>query len=214
VIKPDPGDRALSGVLNRVRRRRGDVSEEAFARAVKDAVAEIQDALNEQGFPWGKVLIFGRLTVLTLTGVGLAVEASAAVGLAGAAAITATPAAFGPGGMVGGMVTLAVLTGTSAALTGAGLGLGLTPGSKQLDALRFQAAEGIAKSSSSELRTTVAGMLAVVAVQRRLGFESTASIVEVVLLKTLAVINEEHSLHASIAPGTRGTEEWKTKADV
>ena len=87
-------------------------------------------------------------------------------------------------------------------------------GAKRFEALRLQAAEGIAKSSLSELRTTVAGMLAVVAVQTKVGFASAASIVEQVLLKTLAVVSEEHNLHAYIAPGTRSTEEWKSKADV
>lgn len=187
-IKPDHRHRALSGVLNRVRRWRGDLTDEDFATPAKDAVAEVQDVLDERGFPWGKILIFGGLAVLALTGVGLAVAATAAAGLAGAAAITTTLVAFGPGGMVGGMVTLAILTGTSAALAGAGVSLEVALGGKRFEALRLQAAEGIAKSSLSELRTTVAGML--------------------------AVVSEEHNLHAYIAPGTRSTEEWKSKADV
>jgi hypothetical protein len=112
------------------------------------------------------------------------------------------------------VVTLAVLTGTSAALAGAGVSLELAPDSKQAEPLLVQAVQSLAWSPLDELRTTVAGMLAVVGVQSRLGFISAAPIVEDVLLRTLALVNEEHGLHEYIAPGRPGTREWKAKADV
>lgn len=206
--------RALWALLNRVRRRQGDLTDERFATGVKESVAAAEGVLNERGFPWGKILIFGGLAVLALTGVGLAAAATAATGLAGAAAITATMAAFGPGGMVGGMATLAALTGVGTALTGAGLSQELAPGSEPFEALRFWAAHRLAMGSSAELRTTVAGMLAVIGVQKGLGFHPSTSVVEDVLLKIQADVSKEQRLYEYVAPNRPGTAEWKTKTDI
>jgi hypothetical protein len=59
------------------------------------------------------------VVLLAATGVGLA--AAAPAGLAGAAIVTSTLGGFGPGGMVGGLITLGILTGTGASLTSLGV---------------------------------------------------------------------------------------------
>lgn len=101
---------ACRGVLSRA---------DEIARAILDSIETGRSVVKPQsgGSGW---LVWLGLGVLAATGVGLL--AAIPAGLAGAAAITATLAAFGPGGMVGGMVTLAALTGASSAFITGGSG--------------------------------------------------------------------------------------------
>jgi pimeloyl-ACP methyl ester carboxylesterase len=84
---------------------------ETVARAIRDVQRCVA---GRGGVPWGKVLTAAAGVALLAAGpVGLAVAAPA--GVFGAAAITSSLAAFGPGGMVGGLAMLGGLAGTGAA---------------------------------------------------------------------------------------------------
>ena len=80
------------------------------------AIEDVQKSLDRRGgVPWGRVLTAAAgLTLLAAGPVGLIAAAPATA--AGAAAITGGLAAFGPGGMVGGLAMLGGLTGTGAAI--------------------------------------------------------------------------------------------------
>ncbi|MDS1116639.1 alpha/beta fold hydrolase [Gordonia westfalica] len=86
---------------------------------VKDAVNEVTDCLN------GDKGLFGTKTRIMMAAAGVALLAAGPIGLAvagsatavGAAAITSSLAAFGPGGMVGGLAMLGGLASTGAVVT-------------------------------------------------------------------------------------------------
>jgi hypothetical protein len=203
---------ALLNTLNRVRSRYGEVSVTEFAEAVRDGVRAAENAVKESGFPWGTVLITGGLLLLSLTGVGLAVAAPA--GLAGAAVITGTLAAFGPGGMIGGLITIATLTGVGAAATGIGVAVGTAEDPEVVERSRRLAVEELSTMPIAALRCAVAGVLAVVDAQRRLRFESTGYLVEEVLSSALDIVRAEYALHEAVAPDRTGTNEWGRKVQL
>ncbi|MBK9739991.1 MAG: hypothetical protein IPO93_10830 [Actinobacteria bacterium] len=203
---------ALAALLDAVSIPGGAHSGAAFADHIAAAVKEARDALSETGFPWGRVLIGAGIGMLALTGVGLVIAAPA--GLAGAAAIASTLATFGPGGMVGGIATLTALTGVATAVTVAGTALELVPGDPGYEAVREAMASQLADLPSPQLRTSVAGMIAVLSAQRRLDRPVHASAVEELLLKTQAIVIHETSLHEAIAPGRSLTRDWHAKARI
>jgi len=203
---------ALLNTLKRVRARHGEVSAQEFADAVRDGVKAGENAVKESGFPWGTVLITGGLLLLSLTGVGLAVAAPA--GLAGAAVITGTLSAFGPGGLIGGLITIATLTGVGAAATGIGVAVGAAEDPEVVERARRLAVEELSTMPIPALRNAVAGVLAVVDAQRRLGFESTGNLVEEMLTSALDTVRAEHALHEAVAPDRAGTREWRNKVQL
>jgi hypothetical protein len=203
---------ALLNTLKRVRARHGEVSVREFADAVRDGVKAGENAVKESGFPWGTVLITGGLLLLSLTGVGLAVAAPA--GLAGAAVITGTLSAFGPGGLIGGLITIATLTGVGAAATGIGVAVGAAEDPEVVERARRLAVEELSTMPIAALRNAVAGVLAVVDAQRRLGFESTGNLVEEMLTSALDTVRAEHALHEAVAPDRAGTREWRNKVQL
>ena len=80
-----------------------------------EAFEEARKALKSSG--WGWLLWAAAGLALIIAGpVGLVLAAPA--GVSGAAAIVGAPGAFGPGGMVGGLVTAGALAGAGAGLTG------------------------------------------------------------------------------------------------
>jgi hypothetical protein len=200
---------ALLNTLNRVRGEHGEVSVTEFAAAVRDGVKAGQNAIKESGFPWGTVLITGGLILLSLTGVGLAVAAPA-----GAAVITGTLAAFGPGGLIGGLITIATLTGVGAAATGIGVVVGTADDPEVVERARRLAVEELSTMPIAALRNAVAGVLAVVDAQRRLRFESTGDLVEGMLNSALAIVRAEYGLHEAVAPNRTGTNEWSKKVQL
>jgi hypothetical protein len=183
-----------------------------FADHISAAVKEAREALSESGFPWGRVLIGAGIGLLALTGVGLAIAAPA--GLAGAAAIASTLATFGPGGMVGGIATLTALTGVATAVTVAGTAWELRPGDPGYESVREAMASQLADLPSAQLRTSVAGMIAVLSAQRRLDRHVDASGVEDLLLKTQAIVIHEYALHVSVAPDRPITKDWHGKRRI
>ena len=205
-------EQALGALLRRVQRASAGPSGPQFAEQVALAVKDAKQALAESGFPWGPVLITTGIGLLALTGVGLLVAAPA--GLAGAAAIASTMATFGPGGMVGGIATLAALTGAATAITGVGVAVELAPGDPGYEQVREAMASQLADLPAAQLRTSAAGMLAVLSAQRRLGMASDARGVEDLLLRTQAIVLHERALHADIAPGRPGTKGWDAKTRI
>jgi hypothetical protein len=203
---------AMLNTLNRVRGGQGRVTVAEFAEAVRDGVKAGESAVKESGFPWGTVLITGGLLLLSLTGVGLAVAAPA--GLAGAAVITGTLAAFGPGGLVGGLITIATLTGVGAAATGIGVAVGAAENPEVVERSRRLAVEELSTMPLAALRNAVAGVLAVVDAQRRLGFASTGPLVEEMLNSALDIVRAEHKVHQAVAPDRAGTSEWRKKVQL
>jgi hypothetical protein len=204
--------RTLFTTLNLVREGHGRVSDTDFAEAVREGVKAGQNAVKESGFPWGTVLIGGGLLLLSLTGVGVAVAAPA--GLAGAGVITGTLAAFGPGGIIGGLITIATLTGVGAAATGIGVGVGTAEDPVAVEQARRLVVEELAKMPISALRNAVAGALAVVDAQRRLRFKSTGDLVEDMLNAALDIVRAECGLHEAVAPDRTGTRQWSKKVEL
>lgn len=86
-----------------------------MGRKVRDAVTDVQKVLTENGgFPAGRLAIAAAGLALIAAGpIGIAAMGTAA----GAAAITSGLAAFGPGGMVGGLALLSGLASTGAMVT-------------------------------------------------------------------------------------------------
>lgn len=202
---------ALTEVLNRIRRRQGDLTDRQYAKAIADAVAQAKDDMGVSG--GGRELLLGLLLgggvlVLALTGVGLL--AAAPAGLAGAAAITATLAAFGPGGMVGGMVTLAAATGAGTALLGAGAG-SLASESTAKERWTFTVAGALMQMNASQLKGVIVGMLAVVGAQKATNFDSSREHVERVLVSAHSMVAAELAEHELVAPDRPGTKQWREK---
>ena len=83
--------------------------------------------------------------------------------------ITSTLAAFGPGGMVGGMATLAALASTGSALAAAGAALGAAGISRQAPDLLTRALDdAIASQDPDALRSLLVSLLTLVDAQERL----------------------------------------------
>ena len=211
-IDPAHAQLALAELLQRVRRSTAVHSGTTVASEVAASVKEARAVLSESGFPWGPVLITAGIGLLAATGVGLVVAAPA--GLVGAAAIASTLATFGPGGMVGGIATLTALTGAATAITGLGVVVELTPGDPMYEQVREAIAAQLAEQPAPQLRTSVAGMIAVLSAQRRLDLPSEATGVEDLLLKALAIVQHEGALHAEVAPGRPVTKDWQVKGRV
>jgi predicted alpha/beta hydrolase family esterase len=200
---------ALEFLLTRIRQDSSTMSGRHFADAIATSVKESRSALEDDAFPWTPVLVGTGILVLAATGIGLVIAAPA--GLAGAALVTTTLATFGPGGMAGGVATLAVLTGTSMALTTAGIAREVQAGDQFAD-LQLSIAQELAGLPRPALRTALAGLLAVVGTRRRLALPSNAAEVEQTLLLVQATVLHEVSVHEAVSPGSRATKEWQRKA--
>jgi hypothetical protein len=116
--------------------------------------------------------------------------------------------------MIGGLITIATLTGVGAAATGIGVGVGSAEDPVVVEQGRRLAVEELAKMPISALRNAVAGVLAVVDAQRRLRFESTGDLVEDMLNAALDIIRAECGLHEAVAPARSGTREWRKKVEL
>lgn len=91
-----------------------------FGSDVLDASKKAQKVVGDgQNLPWVKVgvLAVGMTALVVGTG-GLAL--AVAPGVAGAAAVTSALASFGPGGMIGGLITAGTLVGGGGLLVGSG----------------------------------------------------------------------------------------------
>lgn len=207
---------ALVLTLNVVRDHRGNLADQTYAEQVRRSVEWSQGRLADNKFPWGTVLIAGGLVVLAATGIGLV--AAAPAGLAGAAVVTSTLAAFGPGGMVGGLVTLGALTGSAGALGALGVSAEIDAGgteSVRAAAAAARTAADLAPLTPESLTVTLTGMLAVIHAQTNLdGFRNTEPFVRAVITGALDSVRAEHVLHEQIAPGSEGTKRWARKVTL
>ena len=199
---------ALERLLGYSRERSGP---EPSDREVIEAVLGSVDALRREftersGGNAGWIALLG-LGLLAATGVGMIAAIPAGAGLAGAALITSTLAAFGPGGMVGGMVTLAALTGTGGALLGGGLAAPAGATTGPWGQMLVSAAEGIARQPQTSLRATLAGILAVVEAQRRLEVTIAYSAVLALLNRVHDLLAVESAVQERIAPGRAATKD-------
>jgi hypothetical protein len=205
--------KALELTLDRVRRPGGNLADRTFAEQVSESLRWAQKWMSDGKVPWGAVLIGSGLVVLAATGVGLAFVAPA--GLAGAAVVTSTLAAFGPGGMVGGLLTLGTLTGTAASLTTLGLSTELDQdGSTETGQTAASAGADLAAAPPQALTVSLASMLAVAHAQAHLSLESTMSTVRTVVENALDSAVAEHTLHSELAPDKDGTKSWLRKVEL
>lgn len=140
---------------------------------------------------------------------------AAPAGLAGAAAITSTLAAFGPGGMVGGVAALSALTGTAGVLTTIGITEELTAD----EAGRAGAAarlghDVLATLEPEALTSALVGMLAIAHAQSTLGFETTEPVAREAIAAALGDVSAEHHLHRKIAPKAKGTRRYGERVEL
>ncbi|SFP89589.1 hypothetical protein SAMN05660464_0037 [Geodermatophilus dictyosporus] len=201
---------ALESTMNLIRNRRGNLADKAFAQQVADSLKWAESRMAGGGFPWGTVLIATGVVLLAATGVGLA--AAAPAGLAGAAIVTSTLAGFGPGGMVGGLITFGILTGTGASLASLGVADTLQDGEgAQAQRLAGQSASELAAAAPDSLTVMLTGMLAIVHAQLQLSFDSSEGLVRTTLMNALDIARGEWNVHEQVAPGSRVAKDWAAK---
>lgn len=197
---------ALEKLLRLIRRTDRKVSEREFMARLIAAVETNERSLRGRGSGAGWWLLFGA-AILAATGVGLV--AAAPVGLAGAAALSATLASFGPGGMVGGMVTIAALTGTGGAFVGAAAG---STGKVSADMTDGQTIETLARTlkdlSVGQLRHLLVASLAVCDSAEALGRAGRRQNLIAVLESAQGHAAEELELHDQLAPRGKSRKEW------
>lgn len=201
-------DLALRRVLETIRQR-SSLSSDEFVETLCGALDEISREFRQGAGAWPALVGLG-VAVLALTGVGLVVAAPA--GLAGAAAISATLAAFGPGGMVGGMLTIVAMTGAGTAFLG--VGVGVSAGNRSESLAIDSISKALVRMSRQELRAGLIGALATSVAGERLGHISSAQHLEMVLELALAEATSEHALHERICPKGASTKEWESKVEL
>jgi len=207
--------RALERLLGSARLAKGDEpSDSEVAQAVLQAVKEGHEVVKpESSGGGGGWLVLLGVGLLAATGIGLV--AAVPAGLAGAAALTSTLAAFGPGGMVGGMVTLAALTGASTAFVGGGVAApGHKDGRVDRSSTIVTAAEALAAEPLDALRSTLGALLTVTEAQRRLKLTVSYSDVLALLNRTNDLVVAERSLHQRLVPDRPSTKVWGEKQKV
>lgn len=167
--KPELRRKALLGTLNLIRRPGSDVTDLDIVDSLYEALKEAEEYLGEHD-SWLPMALAGvGVVALAATGVGLL--AAVPAGLAGAALVTSTLAAFGPGGMVGGMATLAALTGAGTAITATGVTLGVAGDARhQVNLLSFAIDEALGSGNPASLRALLISLLTMVGAQERLGW--------------------------------------------
>lgn len=205
---------ALISTLSLIREDASQATDRVIAEAVLDARSEISSYLAA-GRSWlPAALVAGAVVMLAATGIGVA--AAAPVGVAGAALITSTLAAFGPGGMIGGMATLVALAGaSSAALTAAGTSLRNGDDSRGApDLLTTALDEALASGDVETLRSLLGSVLTLVAAQEKLGYASQRSPVIRACQKVRGQLSTRLRLHESIAPKSRVTKATKEMLEI
>ena len=167
--KPELRRKALLGTLNLIRRPGSGVTDLDIVDSLYDALKEAEECLGEHD-SWLPIALAGvGVVALAATGVGL--WAAVPAGLAGAALVTSTLAAFGPGGMVGGMATLAALTGAGTAITATGVTLGVASDvHHRVNLLSIAIDEALGSGNPASLRALLISLLTMVGGQERLGW--------------------------------------------
>lgn len=210
-VSKEARQEALQATLNIIRRSRGNISDGAYASQVGKSIEWTKDQVVGSRFPLAPVLIGSGVLLLAATGVGLAMAAP--VGLAGAAVVTSTLAGFGPGGMIGGLITLGVLTGTTASVATVGVKEAFESDATSEAEAAARSAEDLVAASADSLTATLTGMLAVVHAQLGMGFDSSEPLVRMTLLNALDIARAEHLVHAQVAPDGRTMKDWALKVE-
>lgn len=190
---------ALVSTLNLIRANRSEPTDVDIVDAIFSTRTAISDLLAP-GRAWvPAALLTAGVVTLAATGVGLAVAAPA--GLAGAALITSTLAAFGPGGMVGGLAALAALAGAGSAMaaTGATLGAAGVP-RRTTDLLATALDSAIASLDPETLRSLLVSLLTLVAAQERLRFPTQRDQILLACTNAGARLSLRVAAHDSIDP--------------
>lgn len=203
--------KALVGLFGRIRVGRRKISDKEFADQIHASVWWAIGRLKEpDGFPWGKVMFATGAVLLAATGVGIL--AAAPAGLFGAAVTTSTLAAFGPGGMVGGLISLGALTGTGAGLVGAGLATELRGSDSERDAMTVAAYSGAALAAQpfDTFKSTICAMIATVHAQAHLTQPTTELVVNLALRSALDCVRAEYQMYKDVDAPTAG--EWAKKS--
>lgn len=199
--KPDTEQRrlALVSTLSLIREHSSGPTDVDIVDAVFAKRAEISDLLFP-GRSWAPAaLLTAGVVTLAATGVGLAFAVPA--GLVGAAVMTSTLAAFGPGGMVGGMAALAALAGAGSAMAAAGAALGAAGATRTMpDLLTNALDEAIDSTDAESLRNLLASLLTLVAAQERLEFPSQRDQMLFAFINAQARVAEQIAAHESIDP--------------
>lgn len=199
---------ALIATLSLIRGLRAEPTEIDIVDAIFSTRPAIRDFLSP-GRPWvpQALLTVGALT-LAATGVGIAVVAPA--GLAGAALITSTLAAFGPGGMIGGMATLAALAGAGSAMAAVGAALGVTGVTRATtDLLTNALDEATATQDPETLRSLLIALLTLVATQERLEFPTQRAHMYLACASALGRLHRQVEAHESIDSKSKATKAVK-----
>lgn len=212
--KPDTDERrrALMSTLSLVRANTTEPTDVDIVDVIFAARKSVDDFLAP-ALSWVPIaLVAGGVITLAATGVGIA--AAVPAGLAGAAVITSTLAAFGPGGMMGGLATLAALAGAGAGMAGIGAGaaIGANGVVKSAPDLFSQALdEAIAASGIDPLRSLLASVLTLVAVQERLEFPSQRDQMLLACENAKAQLETRASAHELIDPKSSGAKSVREK---
>lgn len=212
--KPDTDERrrALISTLSLVRANKSEPTDVDIVDAIFTARKSV-DGYLAPGLSWVPIaLVAGGVITLAATGVGLAAVVPA--GLAGAAVITSTLAAFGPGGMMGGLATLAALAGAGAGMAGVGAGaaIGANGVVKAAPNLFSQALdEAIAAAGADSLRSLLASVLTLVLVQEKLEFPSQRDQTLQACLNAKARLASRVGAHEFIDPKSRAAKTAREK---
>jgi hypothetical protein len=192
---------ALVATLSLVRDRQPSLTDVDIVDAIFLARKQALDCFSRApGLSWLPVALLGA-GVLTLAATGIGLTVAAPAGLAGAALITSTLAAFGPGGMVGGMATLAALASAGSAMAAAGATLGATGISRQAPDLLARALdEAIASLDPNALRSLLVSLLTLVDAQERLSFPTQRDAVLFACTDARARVSIRAMAHEQIDP--------------
>lgn len=212
--KPDTPERrdALVATLSLIRDHRDPTDVDMV-----DAIYSARDTISRvfpQGHSWIPVaLVAAGVVALGATGVGLA--AAAPAGLAGAALITSTLAAFGPGGMVGGMATLAALAGAGSAMAAVGATLGTAGITRRTpDLLATALDEAIASQNPGTLRSLLVSLLTLVAAQEGLAFPTQREQALVACANVAGRLSVRVRAHKSIDPKSEASKAAQSMLDL
>lgn len=211
-IEATPGTderrRALLATLDLIRIESSELTDVDIEEAVFVEHKAVNDYFT-QGKSWIPVIAVGA-GVITLAATGIGIAAAVPAGLAGAALITSTLAAFGPGGMIGGLATLTALAGVGSAMAaggGAALGAGVTR--QKVDLLSRALDEAVASGDPSQVRGLVVSLLTLTAVQERLDFPSQREPILHTCLNTKASLAFRAAAHDEVDPKSQAAKSVK-----
>lgn len=216
--------RALEMLLARVRVRgagrlpQGDTD---LARLIIDHVQQAQKDMGSErsgAAPWW---VLAGVGAMTLAAVPFTLGASIPAGLSGAAALTAGLAALGPGGMAGGIATIATLSGAGALAAGAGAGFARA---EESDYDRRRRTQRMARDSrqlrshvmelpAPYLREMLTNILAAWRISEDLGGDS-ADMHYPMVQRVTDGMRAEYRLHEEFAPRSDVTKDWAERLKV